>query len=68
MIKEAFDALLPGDKVTLMVEEEGYPELGTILHRRPNWLDDGKTNCFEYDEDGIADFGFFSYDMVEKVD
>lgn len=67
MKQEDFKALKAGDKVIVTVDHPGLPEVGTILHRRPNWLDDGFTNCFEYDEDGVADFAFFGFDEVEKV-
>lgn len=71
MNQDDFKSLKRGDEVVLLnanvLGGADFPPNGTILKRRPSWLDDGSTNCFEYEKDGVVDFAYFGFEEVEVV-
>lgn len=71
MTPEQFKALKPGDEVIFRPNGElgnsDYPADGTRLTRFKSWLDDGVTDCFVFDSDGVSEINFFKCDELEVV-
>lgn len=74
MDQKTFESLSKGDKVVYTTPNPRWagnhqPNVGSILTRRPEWMDDQGSRAFDFtDKDGKVDFHYFAASEIELIE